>query len=263
MMPVLAEAFAKLPAMTKASVVEITNLRKSYGSVEVLKGVDLHVEEGKVVCLIGKSGSGKSTLLRCINLLERPSSGAIRFRGEDIVAIRARNLPRIRRKIGMVFQHFELFPHRSALENVMEGPRVVLGKSRRESRDLAMHLLDKVGLTHRADQYPASLSGGEKQRVAIARALALSPEVMLFDEPTSALDPELKGEVLDTMLSLAQEGMTMVVATHEMSFAKRVGGHIVFLDQGVVAEEGDPETVLSRPNSERLRKFLNVLYWGN
>ena len=227
----------------------------------MLKGIDLGIEEGEVVVIVGRSGSGKSTLLRCLNLLERPTSGVVRVLGEEITSGGV-SLSRLRRKIGMVFQHFELFPHRTAVDNVMAGPYIVLGMTKTEAREIARALLDKVGLSHRAEQYPNQLSGGEKQRVAIARALALSPRIMLFDEPTSSLDPELKGEVLDTMRELAHEGMTMVVVSHEMTFARRVANRAIFIDQGVVVEQGRPERILRSPSSERLKRFLNVLLWG-
>lgn len=241
--------------------VEVRSLYKSFGAVEVLKGIDLKVDEGEVVVIVGRSGSGKSTLLRCLNLLERPTSGSVSILGEEITSGRS-NLFEVRRQIGMVFQHFELFPHRTAIENVMEGPYIVLGVGKAEARRLASALLEKVGLSHRADQYPNQLSGGEKQRVAIARALALNPRIMLFDEPTSSLDPELKGEVLDTMLQLALEGMTMVVVTHEMTFARRVANRALFIDDGVVVEQGNPEDILRDPSTEQLKRFLNVLFWG-
>ncbi len=246
---------------TGAVAVEVRDLHKYFGPVEVLKGIDLDVDEGEVVVIVGRSGSGKSTLLRCLNLLERPTSGSVRILGEEITANRV-SLSNLRRRIGMVFQHFELFPHRTAIENVMEGPYAVLGMAKAEARDIASVLLEKVGLSHRADQYPNQLSGGEKQRVAIARALALSPQIMLFDEPTSSLDPELKGEVLDTMRLLAQEGMTMVVVTHEMTFARRVANRALFIDEGVVVEQGRPDDILRNPSTEHLKRFLNVIFWG-
>ena len=244
-----------------AIAIEVNDLHKNFGSVEVLKGIDLEIEEGEVVVIVGRSGSGKSTLLRCLNLLEQPTSGTIRVLGEEITAGRV-SLSELRRKIGMVFQHFELFPHRTAIENVMAGPYIVLGMTKLEALEVASALLDKVGLSHRADQYPNQLSGGEKQRVAIARALALNPKIMLFDEPTSSLDPELKGEVLDAMRELACEGMTMVVVTHEMIFARRVANRAIFIDRGVVVEHGPPEQVLRTPATEPLKRFLNVLFWG-
>ena len=254
-------ATSRSEAAPGAFAIEVDDLHKHFGSVEVLKGIDLEIPEGEVVVIVGRSGSGKSTLLRCLNLLERPTSGRVRVLGEEITSGGV-SLSRLRRKIGMVFQHFELFPHRTAVENVMAGPYIVLGMPKAEARGIASALLDKVGLSHRADQYPNQLSGGEKQRVAIARALALNPKIMLFDEPTSSLDPELKGEVLDTMRELAFEGMTMVVVTHEMTFARRVANRAVFIDQGVVVEQGPPERVLRAPATEPLKRFLNVLFWG-
>ena len=257
-----AEAVDSKPQRSPGSfAIEVHDLHKHFGPVEVLKGIDLEIEEGEVVVIVGRSGSGKSTLLRCLNLLERPTSGSVRVLGDEITSGGV-SLSKLRRNIGMVFQHFELFPHRTALENAMAGPYIVLGMKKTEARDVAMALLEKVGLSHRAEQYPNQLSGGEKQRVAIARALALNPRIMLFDEPTSSLDPELKGEVLDTMRQLAHEGMTMVVVTHEMTFARRVANRAVFIDQGVVVERGPPEEVLLNPTSEPLKRFLNILLWG-
>ena len=249
-------------ASEEQPAVQVRDLHKSFGSVEVLKGISFDVKQGEVAVIIGPSGSGKSTLLRCLNLLETPTSGQVFTLGTEVTSPKV-DLPKVRRDIGMVFQHFELFPHRTALDNVAEGPRYVLRRSRGESRARARELLEKVGLAHRADQYPSQLSGGEKQRVAIARALALDPKIMLFDEPTSALDPELKGEVLDTMLKLAVEGMTMVVVTHEMAFARRVASHAIFVDEGVVMEEGSPQEILTHPSTERLDRFLNLIYWGD
>jgi ABC-type polar amino acid transport system ATPase subunit len=243
------------------AVVVVQDLRKSYDAHEVLKGVDLDVCEGEVLVIIGPSGSGKTTLLRCLNLLEVPTSGSVRILGTEITA-RGVSLTRVRREIGMVFQHFNLWPHMSVLENVMEGPVTVLGRSRAEAAALAYTQLRKVGLEEKALARPNRLSGGQQQRVAIARALAMQPKVMLFDEPTSALDPELRAEVLDAMLRLAREGMTMIVVTHEMSFARRVAGRAVFLDGGVIVEEGDPREMLRHPQTERLHRFLNVLLWG-
>lgn len=254
-------AGSRSEATTATLAIEVTDLHKHFGSVEVLKGIDLEIREGEVVVIVGRSGSGKSTLLRCLNLLERPTSGRIHVLGEEITSGGV-SLSRLRRKIGMVFQHFELFPHRTAIENVTAGPYIVLGMTKDDAREIATSLLDKVGLSHRAEQYPNQLSGGEKQRVAIARALALNPRIMLFDEPTSSLDPELKGEVLDTMRELAHEGMTMVVVTHEMTFARRVANRAIFIDQGIVVEHGAPEQVLRNPATEPLKRFLNVLFWG-
>jgi ABC-type polar amino acid transport system ATPase subunit len=234
-------------------VLSISDLHKSFGRLEVLKGISLDVREGEVIALIGASGSGKSTLLRCINRLETPTSGIIRFRGERITAA---NVDRFRQEIGMVFQRFNLFPHLTALENVTLAPRKVLGmapgQAEREGRDL----LEQVHLGAKVDNYPGELSGGQQQRVAIARALALRPAVMLFDEPTSALDPELVGEVLEVIRELAATGRTMLIATHEMGFAREVAGRVLFLDGGVILEEGPPEQVLEAPKEERTRQFL-------
>jgi len=245
---------------------DIQDLHKSYGNHQVLKGVSLQANAGDVISIIGSSGSGKSTFLRCINLLEQPNAGQIVVNGEPLKlrscprgGLRAadpRQLQRLRARLSMVFQHFNLWSHMSALDNVMEAPVHVLGISRKEARDKAEHYLDKVGVSHRRDAYPAHMSGGEQQRVAIARALAMEPEVMLFDEPTSALDPELVGEVLKVMQDLAQEGRTMVVVTHEMGFAREVSNQLLFLHQGIAEERGDPREVLARPQSERLRQFL-------
>ncbi|AZC32177.1 ABC transporter ATP-binding protein [Pseudomonas chlororaphis] len=245
---------------------EIQDLHKSYGAHQVLKGVSLQAKAGDVISLIGSSGSGKSTFLRCINLLEQPSAGSILLNGEplklrasklgSLKAADPRQLQRMRSRLSMVFQHFNLWSHMSALENVMEAPVHVLGLNKQEAREKAEHYLDKVGVAHRMDAWPAHMSGGEQQRVAIARALAMEPEVMLFDEPTSALDPELVGDVLKVMQDLAQEGRTMVVVTHEMGFAREVSNQLVFLHQGLVEERGEPREVLARPQSERLRQFL-------
>ncbi|WP_172150987.1 MULTISPECIES: ABC transporter ATP-binding protein [Pseudomonas] len=246
---------------------EVQDLHKRYGSHEVLKGVSLAAKAGDVISIIGSSGSGKSTFLRCINLLEQPHGGKILLNGEELKlvankegALKAadpKQLQRLRSRLAMVFQHFNLWSHMSALENVMEAPVHVLGIAKAEAREKAEHYLNKVGVAHRKDAYPAHMSGGEQQRVAIARALAMEPEVMLFDEPTSALDPELVGEVLKVMQDLAQEGRTMVVVTHEMGFAREVSNQLVFLHKGVVEERGDPREVLVNPQSERLQQFLS------
>jgi polar amino acid transport system ATP-binding protein len=247
-------------------MVEVVGVRKAFGDVEVLRGIDLTVAAGQVVCVVGPSGSGKSTFLRCINHLEKPQAGRIRVDGDlvgyDETDGRLRLLPeaRLRRQrqaIGMVFQRFHLFPHRSALENVMEGPVAVQGASREEARTRALALLDRVGLADRAHHYPAQLSGGQQQRVAIARALAMAPKLILFDEPTSALDPELVGEVLQVMKDLAADGMTMIVVTHEMGFAREVGDHLVFMDDGLIVEQGNPREVLASPRQARTRAFLS------
>jgi arginine/ornithine transport system ATP-binding protein len=245
---------------------EIQNLHKSYGTHEVLRGVSLEAKAGDVISIIGSSGSGKSTFLRCINLLEQPNAGNIVLNGEPLKLVTnklgglkaadPKQLQRMRSRLSMVFQHFNLWSHMSALENVMEAPVHVLGISKKEAREKAEHYLNKVGVAHRMEAYPAHMSGGEQQRVAIARALAMEPEVMLFDEPTSALDPELVGEVLKVMQDLALEGRTMVVVTHEMGFAREVSNQLVFLHKGQVEERGDPREVLVKPQSERLQQFL-------
>jgi polar amino acid transport system ATP-binding protein len=248
-----------------AAAVEFLNVHKSFGHLEVLKGIDFTVEPSQVVCLIGPSGSGKSTLLRCVNHLEVTTSGAILVngamvgydvRGDRLVEAPDAEIDRRRSRIGMVFQSFNLFGHMTALENVMVGPVKLLGAPKAEAEREARDLLARVGLADRADNYPSQLSGGQQQRVAIARALSMKPEVMLFDEPTSALDPELVGEVLDVMKQLASEGMTMIVVTHEMGFAREVADTVVFMDGGVVVEQGAPDDVLLRPQHERTRSFL-------
>lgn len=231
----------------------IRDLHKKFGSVEVLKGIDLEISAGEVVALIGASGSGKSTLLRCINRLEEPTAGSVVFRGE---AVTADGVDAVRRQIGMVFQRFNLFPHLTALGNVTLAPKKVLGMADADADRRGMELLQQVKLEHRAGAYPAELSGGQQQRVAIARALALQPEIMLFDEPTSALDPELVGEVLEVMQELAQSGMTMIVATHEIGFAREVASRVIFLDAGTILEQGPPSDVLSNPREPRTREFL-------
>ncbi|QHC99911.1 histidine/lysine/arginine/ornithine ABC transporter ATP-binding protein [Pseudomonas sp. S04] len=245
----------------------IEGLHKSYGSHEVLKGVSLKARTGDVISLIGASGSGKSTFLRCINFLETPNDGAMSLDGQAIRMIKDHHgmrvadeaeLQRIRTRLAMVFQHFNLWSHMTVLENISMAPRRVLGVSKKDAEDRARRYLDKVGLATRvADQYPAFLSGGQQQRVAIARALAMEPEVMLFDEPTSALDPELVGEVLRVIQGLAEEGRTMIMVTHEMSFARKVSNQVLFLHQGLVEEQGTPEDVLGNPRSERLKQFLS------
>ena len=236
-------------------MITIENLHKSFGSLKVLRGISLHVDKGQVVCIIGPSGSGKSTVLRCINRLERPTSGRVVVDGHDITDP-ATDINLVRTEAGMVFQQFNLFPHMSVLENVTLGPRKVRGVPRDKAEALGRELLAKVGLADKAASYPEQLSGGQKQRVAIARALALQPKVILFDEPTSALDPELVGEVLEVMKRLAREGMTMVVVTHEMGFAKEVADRVIFVDQGVIQEDGPPHEFFSNPRNPRLRDFL-------
>jgi ABC-type polar amino acid transport system ATPase subunit len=244
-------------------MLRLKGIHKRFGELEVLKGIDLEVAKGEVICILGASGSGKSTLLRCVNLLEPPEEGEIFLEGEDIckgpgsgTGEQSWNVDFVRQRVGMVFQQFNLFPHRSALGNVTMAPEKVLGKDRREAEETGRALLERVGLGDKIDQYPERLSGGQQQRVAIARALAMEPHVMLFDEVTSALDPELVKEVLDTMRELASEGMTMLVVTHEIGFAKEVGDQVVFMDGGVVVEQGPPADVLDHPRQERTKKFL-------
>jgi polar amino acid transport system ATP-binding protein len=242
-------------------IVRVSGLHKRFGDLEVLRGVSLDVAPREVVCLIGRSGSGKSTLLRCINLLDTPEAGAISVAGLTIVAgARGRQFQRdvvaLRQRVGMVFQQFNLFPHKTVLENLIEAPLVVKKQARAEAVALAETLLGKVGLGDKRDVYPSKLSGGQQQRVAIARALTMQPQVMLFDEPTSALDPELTGEVLAVMKDLARDGMTMLVVTHEMHFAREVADRVIFMDEGVFVEEGPPEQCLGRPTDERTRRFL-------
>ncbi|WP_116951292.1 amino acid ABC transporter ATP-binding protein [Jiangella endophytica] len=236
--------------------IEVVALHKSFGELEVLKGVDLTVDPGQVVCVIGPSGSGKSTLLRCVNRLEEPTSGGIRVEGIDILDPEI-DLDRIRARIGMVFQQFNLFPHLSVLRNLTIAQRRVLGRSRAEAAEVARHNLERVGLMDKVDAYPAHLSGGQQQRVAIARALSMDPDMMLFDEPTSALDPELVGDVLDVMRDLARSGMTMMVVTHEMGFAREVGDELIFMDGGAIVESGRPREVLSDPQHARTQAFLS------
>ncbi|MCB8874628.1 amino acid ABC transporter ATP-binding protein [Acidisoma silvae] len=247
-------------------LVEARQVIKRYGNVEVLRGVDFTVQQGEVACLIGPSGSGKSTFLRCINHLEKIDGGTLtvggdfigyRQQGNKLHELRENEIAAKREKIGMVFQRFNLFAHKTALENVIEAPIVVKGEKRQEAMEHARSLLARVGLSHRVDAYPAELSGGQQQRVAIARALAMRPELMLFDEPTSALDPELVGEVLDVMRDLARDGMTMIVVTHEMGFAREVGKTIAFMDEGVVVEHGTPERLFTAPRHPRTRAFLS------
>ncbi len=239
------------------TLIQVRDLVKHFGrgSIRALDGVSADIHTGEVVVIIGPSGSGKSTLLRCLNLLERPTGGTITFRGVDITDPKV-NIDLHRQKMGMVFQHFNLFPHMTILENMTLAPVKLLGKSRQEAEGKALALLDRVGLADRAAAYPSQLSGGQKQRIAIVRALCMEPEVMLFDEPTSALDPEMVGEVLDVMKELAQEGMTMVVVTHEMGFAREVGSRVIFMDGGVIVEENSPDRLFGAPESERLKTFL-------
>ena len=235
-------------------MIEIKKLYKSYGDNEVLKGIDQTVSEAEVLCIVGPSGSGKSTMLRCINLLEIPTSGEVYIDGELVTS---QNINEIRTKMGMVFQNFNLIPHMTVLENVTCAPINVKGVSKADAEAKAMELLTRVGLDNKANAYPRSLSGGQQQRVAIARALAMDPEIMLFDEPTSALDPEMVGEVLDVMKDLAKEGLAMIVVTHEMGFAKEVADKVIFMDEGVIVEQGTPEEVLVNPSEERTKNFLS------
>lgn len=238
------------------SMIEIKNLHKYFGELEVLRGIDLTVDESEVVCLIGSSGSGKSTLLRCINFLEEKNEGEIYIDGQLVTS---KDINEIRQKVGMVFQRFNLFPHMTVIQNVMEGPITVKKMDKKKAHSLAMDLLDKVNLLDKANEYPAMLSGGQQQRVAIARSLAMEPKVILFDEPTSALDPELVGEVLGVMKDLAKEGRTMIIVTHEMGFAKEVADRVIFISEGLIAEEGSPEDIFDRPESERLQNFLGQI----
>ena len=237
-------------------LIEVKNLEKSFGDIEVLKGINTDIKKGEVVVVIGPSGSGKSTFLRTLNLLEAPTGGNISFEGTNITDPKV-NINLHRRKMGMVFQQFNLFPHMNILKNMSIAPIKLLNLSKEEAEKNALELLDKVGLKDRAEAYPSQLSGGQKQRVAIVRALAMNPDVMLFDEPTSALDPEMVGEVLSVMKDLAKSGMTMVIVTHEMGFAKEVADRVLFIDEGVICEEGSPKAVFENPKSARLKDFLS------
>ena len=237
-------------------LIEVKGLKKNFGKLEVLKGVDLQVRRGEVVVIIGPSGSGKSTFLRSLNLLEKPNGGTITVEGQDIMADRHKTRE-LRERMGMVFQQFNLFPHLRVLDNVTLAPMKVKGVSREEANRKAMQLLERVGLKDKADAWPGKLSGGQKQRVAIVRALAMDPDVMLFDEPTSALDPEMVGEVLEVMKELAHEGMTMVVVTHEMGFAREVGNRVLFMADGQLLEQGSPEDIFGNPQHPRLKDFLS------
>ncbi|MBQ6153651.1 MAG: amino acid ABC transporter ATP-binding protein [Ruminococcus sp.] len=238
-------------------MIQVTDLKKHFseGSIHALDGVSMDIKRGEVIVVIGPSGSGKSTFLRALNLLELPTSGEILFEGVNITDPHV-NINRHRQKMGMVFQHFNLFPNMTVLKNMTIGPQKLLKKSKAEAEEKARGLLERVGLSDRADAYPSQLSGGQKQRIAIVRALCMEPDVMLFDEPTSALDPEMVGEVLDVMKELARVGMTMVVVTHEMGFAREVGSRVVFMDSGVIVEEGTPEEIFDHPQSDRLKSFL-------
>ncbi len=238
--------------------IDVRNLHKAFGDLEVLQGIDFTVETGEVVCVLGPSGSGKSTLLRCLNRLEEPNGGQILIDGEDITDPDA-DVDQLRTNIGMVFQQFNLFPHLTVLKNLTVAQTGVLGRPKAEAISIAREMLERVGLSDKTHEYPAHLSGGQQQRVAIARALSMKPKMRLFDEPTSALDPELVGEVLDVMRTLAGEGMTMMVVTHEIGFAQEVADRVVFMDAGVVVEEGRPEQVLEHPSHERTKKFLRMV----
>ena len=246
--------------MSDNAFIKVTDLKKHYngGEVKALDGVNCEINKGEVVVIIGPSGSGKSTFLRSLNLLEIPSNGEIIFNGTDITAPKT-NINKHRQKMGMVFQHFNLFPNMTVLKNMTSAPVTILKKSKEEADKKALELLDRVGLKDRADAYPSQLSGGQKQRVAIVRALCMEPDVMLFDEPTSALDPEMVGEVLDVMKELAAEGMTMVVVTHEMGFAREVATRVIFMDEGIIQEDGTSEEIFDNPKCERLKSFLGKI----
>lgn len=239
-------------------MIKVSGLKKSFGDLEVLKGINQHVRKGEKIVLIGPSGSGKSTFLRCLNLLETPTEGEILIEGESITAPKT-NVNKLREKMGMVFQHFNLFPHLSVIENITLAPIKVKKKNSSEANKKAIELLNIVGLSDKADSYPGQLSGGQKQRIAIARALAMEPDIMLFDEPTSALDPEMVGEVLEVMKNLANAGMTMVVVTHEMGFAREVASRVLFMDDGMVVEEGSPEKLFGDPQNQRTKDFLGKI----
>lgn len=237
-------------------LIKVENLHKSFGKLEVLKGINAEIDKGDVMVVIGASGSGKSTFLRCLNLLEEPTGGTITFEGVDITDSKV-DINKHRQKMGMVFQQFNLFPHKTVLKNLTLGPTKLLKQSKKEAEANAMRLLERVGLADKANAYPNQLSGGQKQRVAIVRTLAMNPDVMLFDEPTSALDPEMVGEVLEVMKQLAKEGMTMVVVTHEMGFAREVGTEVVFVDEGVIVEQAPPKEFFENPKNPRLKDFLS------
>lgn len=238
------------------TMIEIKDLHKSFGANEVLKGITTSIAEKEVVCVIGPSGSGKSTFLRCLNVLEDITEGEVYIEGINLTDPTT-NINELRTNVGMVFQHFNLFPHKTVLENIMMAPHIIRKTAKNEAQEKARQLLAKVGLSDKESEYPSSLSGGQKQRVAIARALAMNPKIMLFDEPTSALDPELVGDVLEVMKDLAKEGMTMVVVTHEMGFAKEVGDRVFFMDDGIIVEEGSPTEIFDHPQNERTQTFLS------
>ncbi|WP_221563809.1 amino acid ABC transporter ATP-binding protein [Alkalihalobacillus sp. TS-13] len=239
-------------------MIKVQNLKKSFGSLEVLKDISAEIKQQEVVCVIGPSGSGKSTFLRCLNLLESITDGKVYIKGIDITA-KSTDINKLRTDVGMVFQQFNLFPHKTVLENIILSPMKVRKWNRKRAEEKALELLAKVGLSEKAEVYPNSLSGGQKQRVAIARALAMEPEIMLFDEPTSALDPEMVGEVLEVMKQLAKEGMTMIVVTHEMGFAREVGDRVLFMDEGYIVEENEPKKLFSDPQHERTQSFLSKI----
>lgn len=244
--------------MTNANpVIKVEHLQKNFGDNKVLKDINAQVNEGQVICLIGPSGAGKSTFLRCLNLLDQPSSGKVIFEDKELTALSEDQLDQLRERMGMVFQQFNLFPHMNIIENIKLAPMKVKGMSDSDAKAKGMELLDQVGLADKAEAFPTNLSGGQQQRVAIARALAMDPEVMLFDEPTSALDPEMVGEVLSVMQDLAKKGMTMVVVTHEMGFAKEVADRVIFMADGIIQEEGTPEEIFERPQNSRTKDFLN------
>ena len=241
-------------------MIKVENLHKSFGDLEVLKGVSEHIKKGEVVSVIGASGSGKSTFLRCLNMLEEPQAGSIIFEGVDITQEKV-NIDKHRQKMGMIFQHFNVFPHMTVIENITMAPMLIKKKSKEEAEEQAMKLLEMVGLADKRDEYPRRLSGGQKQRLAIVRALAMEPDVMLFDEPTSALDPEMVGEVLQVIKNLVKDGMTAVIVTHEMGFAKEVSDRVLFMDGGVIAESGTPDQIFGNPQNPRTKEFLSkVLY---
>ena len=237
-------------------MISVNNLHKSFGKLEVLRGINCDIQKGEKVVIIGPSGGGKSTFLRCLNLLEKPTSGQIFFDGEEITSPKC-DINRVRRRMGMCFQHFNLFPHLTVMQNMTLAPVMLKMAPPRQAEEDAIALLERVGLADKAHEYPNRLSGGQQQRIAIVRALAMKPEMMLFDEPTSALDPEMVGEVLDVMTKLAEDGMTMAVVTHEMGFAREVGDRILFIDGGIILEEGSPKELLAHPHEERTRDFLN------
>lgn len=239
-------------------MLELKGLKKSFGDLQVIKGINLEIDKGNILVIVGPSGSGKSTVLRCMNLLEEPTSGEIIFDGENILDNK-KNIDKFRERIGMVFQNFNLFPNKTILENITLAPIKVKNKSKEEAEKKALELLERVGLLDKKDSYPSQLSGGQKQRIAIARALAMEPEMMLFDEPTSALDPEMVKEVLDVIKELAEDGMTMAIVTHEMGFAKEVADRVIFVDEGVIVEDGKPEDVFNNPKTDRAKDFFNKI----